>query len=73
MFHDLPEAEVRAMTSLNAAKLYGFDLDMLQKIADRVGPTVEEMGTPVAREELPAVSFSHTVGEAIARHPAMAA
>jgi hypothetical protein len=31
------------------------------------------MGTPVAREELPAVSFSHTVGEAIARQPAMAA
>ena len=67
MFHDLPEPEVRAMTSLNAAKLYGFDLDKLQVIADRVGPSVKEMATPVAPNELPAVSFSHTVGEAIAR------
>jgi hypothetical protein len=67
LFHDLPEQEVRAMTSLNAARLYGFDLAMLQKIADRVGPTVREMTTPVAPDELPEVSFSHTVGEAIAR------
>jgi len=73
LFHDLPEEEVRAMTSLNAAKLYGFDLDMLQKIADRVGPTVEEMATPVAPEELPKVSFSHTVGEAIDRNRVLAA
>jgi hypothetical protein len=61
------------MTSLNAAKLYGFDLDMLQKIADRVGPTVAEVATPVAPEELPKVSFSHTVGEAIVANRAKAA
>jgi hypothetical protein len=61
------------MTSLNAAKLYGFDLDMLQTIADRVGPSVEEMATPVRAEELPPVSFSHTVGEAISRLQALAA
>jgi predicted TIM-barrel fold metal-dependent hydrolase len=73
LFHDLPEDEVRAMTSLNAAKLYGFDLDMLQTIADRVGPSVEEMATPVRTEELPPVSFSHTVGEAISRTQALAA
>jgi hypothetical protein len=53
------------MTSLNAAKLYGFDLDMLQKVADRVGPSVAEVATPVQPHELPPVSFSHTVGEAI--------
>jgi predicted TIM-barrel fold metal-dependent hydrolase len=65
LFHDLPESEVRQMTSLNVAKLYGFDLDMLQKIADRVGPTVQEVAMPVGQGELPKVSFSHTVGEAI--------
>jgi len=65
LFHDIPEDQVRQMTSLNAAKLYGFDLDMLQKVADRVGPTVAEVATPVQPHELPPVSFSHTVGEAI--------
>ncbi len=73
LFHDLPEDEVRAMTSLNAAKLYGFDLDQLQKIADRVGPRVAEVATPVGAAELPPVSFSHTVGEAITRMQALAA
>lgn len=73
LFHDLPEDEVRAMTSLNAARLYGFDLDMLQTIADRVGPSVAEVATPVAAHELPEVSFSHTVGEAISRREALAA
>jgi hypothetical protein len=46
---------------------------MLQKVADRVGPTVEEVATPVADHELPDVSFSHTVGEAIAAKRALAA
>jgi len=73
LFHDIPEDEVRAMTSLNAAKIYGFDLDQLQPIADRVGPSVAQMATPVAASELPPVSFSHTVGEAITRMQAVAA
>jgi hypothetical protein len=53
------------MTSLNAAELYGFDLDYLQTIADEIGPTVEEVATPVAPEELPAVSSSVTIADAI--------
>jgi predicted TIM-barrel fold metal-dependent hydrolase len=73
LFHDIPEDKVRQMTSLNAAKVYGFDLDMLQKIADRVGPTVAEVATQVAPHELPQVSFSHTVGEAINLNRALAA
>lgn len=73
LFHDIPEDEVRAMTSINAAKIYGFDLDQLQLIADKVGPSVAEMARPVAANELPPVSFSHTVGEAITRMQAMAA
>jgi predicted TIM-barrel fold metal-dependent hydrolase len=73
LFSGLPEDEVRRMTSINAARVYGFDLDALQKVADRVGPTVEEMATPVAPEELPARSFSFTVGEAIANKQRQAA
>src|SRR5262249_28954724 len=54
--HDVPADEVRAMTSENAAKVYGFDLDALQPIADRIGPTPEEIATPVSPGELPAWS-----------------
>ena len=53
------------MTSLNAAEVYGFDLDFLQTIADDIGPTVEEVATPVAPDELPTVSSSVTIAEAI--------
>jgi hypothetical protein len=73
LFSDVPEDEVRQITSLNAARVYGFDVDALQKHADRVGPTVEELATPVTAEELPSSCFSHTVGEAIERNKQLAA
>jgi predicted TIM-barrel fold metal-dependent hydrolase len=52
-FSDVPEREIRLMTSENAAGLYGFDLDFLRPIAARIGPTVEEMATPVRPEDIP--------------------
>jgi predicted TIM-barrel fold metal-dependent hydrolase len=64
-FADLPEEEVRVMTSISAAEMYGFDLDYLQTVADKIGPTVEEMATPVRPEELPEVAVSITLNEAI--------
>jgi len=67
LFNGIPEDEVRKMTSINAAKVYGLDLDKLQKIADRIGPTVEEVARPVVAGDLPAAAFSHTVSEAIHR------
>jgi hypothetical protein len=45
--------EVRAILGGNAAKLYDFDLGKLQPIADRVGPTPEEVATPLPKEEIP--------------------
>jgi predicted TIM-barrel fold metal-dependent hydrolase len=48
-FHDVPEAEVRAIVGGNAAALYGFDLAQLQPLVDRIGPTVEEVATPLDR------------------------
>jgi predicted TIM-barrel fold metal-dependent hydrolase len=51
LFHDTPEAELRAILGGNAAKLYDFDLSALAPIAARVGPTVAELSTPL--EELP--------------------
>jgi predicted TIM-barrel fold metal-dependent hydrolase len=66
-FSEVPEDEVRAMTSENAAALYGFDLDHLQRIADEIGPSVEDVARPVAREELPLDTRSTTIGDALER------
>jgi amidohydrolase family protein len=65
LFSDIPEDEVRLMTSVNAAKVYDLDLDRLQKIADEIGPTVEEIATPVEPEELPSRTMSATIGAAL--------
>ena len=46
-FHDVPEAEIRKMTSGNIAGVYGFDLDKLAPIAARVGPTPAEVAVPL--------------------------
>jgi hypothetical protein len=42
-FSGVPETEVRAMLGGTAAAVYGFDLDALQPLAERFGPTVEEV------------------------------
>lgn len=46
-FAGLPEADVRTMIESNAATLYGFDLDLLRPIAQRVGPTPAEIAEPL--------------------------
>jgi predicted TIM-barrel fold metal-dependent hydrolase len=42
------EPDVRQVLAGTAASVYGFDLDRLAPIAERVGPKVEEIATPVA-------------------------
>jgi len=49
LFHATPEAEMRAILAGNAAQLYDFSLAALAPIADRVGPTVKEIATPLDR------------------------
>jgi predicted TIM-barrel fold metal-dependent hydrolase len=72
LFSGVPEDDVRQMTSQSAAELYGFDLGALQTIADEIGPTVDEIATPVSPDELPPSSLGHTVAAAIARKQAAA-
>ncbi|MFF2849157.1 amidohydrolase family protein [Streptomyces sp. NPDC058001] len=43
----LPRAEIAAMVGGNAARVYGFDLDRLGRLAARVGPTVRELDEPL--------------------------
>jgi predicted TIM-barrel fold metal-dependent hydrolase len=52
LFHDTDPVELQQLLAGNAARLYGFDLDVLAPIAARVGPTVAEIAQPL--EELPA-------------------
>jgi predicted TIM-barrel fold metal-dependent hydrolase len=47
VFHDAPEAEVRAALGGNAAKLYDFDLAALAPLAEQYGPTVEQLAAPL--------------------------
>ena len=42
-FVDIPIDEARTILSDNPAKVYGFDIESLQPIADRVCPTTEEL------------------------------
>lgn len=51
-FSDVSPDEVAAMLGLTAAKVYGFDLDTLAPLVDRIGPTVAEIGEPLG--EVPA-------------------
>ncbi len=46
-FAGAPEQEVRTMLGDTAARVYGFDLDALDPIAARVGPTVSEIAQPL--------------------------
>ncbi len=37
-FRGIPEPEIRAMLGENAAALYGFDVEKLAPLVDRIGP-----------------------------------
>jgi predicted TIM-barrel fold metal-dependent hydrolase len=52
-FGGVPKAEVEKMLSLNAAELYGFDLNFLRPIADRIGPKVDDVFAGLAPRILP--------------------
>lgn len=50
----LPENDIRQLVAGNAAELNAADLDYLRGLADRVGPTVTEIATPLRKDEIPA-------------------
>ncbi len=42
---DVPSHEVYDMLGGTAARVFGFDLDQLQHLADQIGPTVADVRT----------------------------
>lgn len=57
-FHDVPDDELTKMLSTNAAEVYGFDLAALAPLAEGVGPTLEELHTPLDAVPAGATSMS---------------
>ncbi len=53
---DVPRAELAALLGGNAARVYGFDLGLLDPIAARVGPTVAEIAEPLREPPADATS-----------------
>ena len=56
-----PAEEMHKMLGLTAAAVYGFDLDALRPIADRVGPTVAELQVPLDSPPADSHSLSFTM------------
>ncbi len=52
-FAGVPEDEIQRMVGLNAAALYGFDLDRLAPLAAKVGPTKAEIAQPLEYGDVP--------------------
>ena len=50
---DLPEDDLHALLSTRAADVYHFDLSQLQAVADGIGPTLDEIKTPLPPEQRP--------------------
>jgi predicted TIM-barrel fold metal-dependent hydrolase len=55
MLSDVPVAQTRQLLSETAAHVYGFDLGALQTVADRIGPSVSEVSTPLPESEKPKI------------------
>jgi predicted TIM-barrel fold metal-dependent hydrolase len=52
-FAGVDPAEVAQMIGGNAARVYGFDLQALRPVADRIGPTVAQVAEPLPARSLP--------------------
>jgi len=52
-FAGVPEDQIQQLVALNAAKLYGFDLEQLAPLAARFGPTKAEIAEPLSQGDIP--------------------
>ncbi len=53
-FAGVPEPETRAILGDNGIRLFGLDADVMQGIADQIGPTPAELSAPLEVGEFPA-------------------
>lgn len=55
VFGGLPEADLRRILGHNAVALWGFDQARLQSVADRVGPTVDDLVEQAPLDSIPEI------------------
>ena len=53
-FADVPVEDAELLLGLTAARCYGFDVDALRPLADRIGPTPADLGQDPTRRTDPA-------------------
>ena len=53
-FHDVPESETRRILGLTAADVYDVDLNALRPLAERIGPTLDEVHGDAPLRRVPA-------------------
>ena len=68
-FPGVDPTEIRMMLGENAARVYGFDLAPLHKIAAQVGPSIDEVAIPLPEDEIPVGAMSAVWHEKVARRP----
>ena len=56
-FDGVPEDEIQQMVGLNAAAVYGFDLEKLAPVAARIGPTKSEVAVTLNRADVPKAAY----------------
>jgi hypothetical protein len=64
-FGDMPDSRRRKVLGLNAAALYNFDVEKLKVRAAKVGPTPEQVETPLPREKIPRDSACYLFRDAL--------
>ena len=64
-FDKVPEEHRRKILGLNAAEVYGFDIDRLMPLARQFGPTPEQVNTPLPKEEIPRDSMCYLFTNAL--------
>ena len=64
VFGGLPEPDLRRILGQNAIDLWGFDGELLQTVADRVGPTVEDLAKRVPLDRIP-LTFSWSLARPV--------
>jgi predicted TIM-barrel fold metal-dependent hydrolase len=52
-FGNCDPTETKLMLEDNVARIYGFDLEALRKVGDRIGPTVAEVANPLVVDDYP--------------------
>ena len=54
-FATIPQDHVRRILGENALSIYGLDAQALRTVADRIGPTPQELSEPLSPEEFPEI------------------